>query len=154
MSSLTLEQKAKQLVAAAIHSRDAARKPGLPRLGMLFVGSALLHIVAVIALFHSWDTGSLQTVKHDAPVAQRVVEEVPVVRLELAVAPASASEIAKATEATFRLPVEPTAKTAAKAVEPDQESLELRPATGTNRNKDQHRVAQETNSLRTSTPEK
>lgn len=136
MSSLNLEQKAKHAVAAAITARDAARNPGSSRLGLLFVGSALLHVVAVIALLHSWGSGSPPAVKRVAPIAQQVVDEVQVVRLELAVAPASESEIVKLASAASSVPEESKSEESESADDEsgsdgELESLELKPAVGT-----------------------
>ncbi len=90
MSSLDLEQEAKPA------GTDGGRKWRPNRLGLLWAGSALLHVVAVIALLRSWDSAPSRSVKSSAPVAQIAVDEIQVVRLELAVATVLDGEVVNA----------------------------------------------------------
>ena len=136
MSSFSLEQKAKQAVAAAIESRDGARKRRPNRLGLLWAGSALLHVVAVIALLHSWDSAPPPVVKRPAAVAQVAVDEIQVVRLELAVESVSDGEIVNAVHSEPSEPRVPhvavpggeKAKTKIETKKRKPDSLQLRPA--------------------------
>jgi hypothetical protein len=93
LESQSLSQKAEQAVVAIMESHDAHRTR-TRRFGLLFTGSALLHVVAGIALLRSWGGGPLQ----QAPVAEVrtdpvASDDVQVVRLELAVSRQSAQEV-------------------------------------------------------------
>lgn len=92
MESQSLTQKAEQAVVAMMESHDA-HLSRTRRFSLLFVGSALLHVVAVIALLRSWGSGPSKSVIHREPEPPQVVEAVQVVRLELAVSQQSASEV-------------------------------------------------------------
>jgi hypothetical protein len=91
LESQSLTQKAEQAVVAMIESHDAHRS-STRRFSLLFVGSALLHAVAVIALLRSWGTGSVKSAKQAQSEPPKLAEQVQVVRLELAVSRQSASE--------------------------------------------------------------
>ena len=90
MSLVNLEQELKPAAA------DGGRKWRPNRLGLLWAGSALLHVVAVIALLRSWDSTPPPSVKRPAAVAQVAVDELQVVRLELAVATVRDGEVVNA----------------------------------------------------------
>ena len=94
MESQSLSQKAEQAVVAMMESHDAHRSR-TRRFSLLFVGSALLHVVAGIALLRSWSTGPTKQVTHVEPEPPKIVEDVQVVRLELAVSKQSASDAIK-----------------------------------------------------------
>jgi hypothetical protein len=136
LSSLSLEKKAKQAVAAAIESHDGARKRRPNRLGLLWAGSALLHVVAVIALLHSWDSAPSKAMKRPAPVVQIAVDEIQVVRLELAVESVRNGEIVNAVHTEpdethvphVAVPDGEKAKTKVETKKRKPDSLQLRPA--------------------------
>ncbi len=97
------------------------------RLGLLFVGSALLHMVAAIALLRSWDFSGPAPIQQvvtqmESPAVEEVVQ---VVRLELAVAPASENAIIKLTKAESAVE-ESKEKTKADNID----AMELKPADG------------------------
>jgi hypothetical protein len=98
LESHSLTQKAEQAVVAMIEAHDAHRST-TRRFSLLFVGSALLHIVAVIALLRSWGSGPVKSTARAEPEHPQIVEDIQVVRLELAVSQQSASEAIQLTKA-------------------------------------------------------
>jgi hypothetical protein len=90
----SLTQKAEQAVVAIIESHDAHRSR-TRRFSLLFVASALLHVIAVIALLRSWGGGPVKQAERKEPEQPQTVEAVQVVRLELAVSQQSANEVIK-----------------------------------------------------------
>lgn len=88
MTLVKLEQETKPA--------DGGRKRRPNRLGLLWAGSALLHVVAVIALLRSWDSAPPRSTKPSAPVTQAAADEIQVVRLELAVATLRDGEVVNA----------------------------------------------------------
>lgn len=107
MESQSLTQKAEQAVVAMMESHDVHRSR-TRRFSLLFVGSALLHVVAVIALLRSWGTTPVKPVRPVEPERPTVVEDVQVVRLELSVSTKSASEAIKLATTEMDLAAEGT----------------------------------------------
>lgn len=103
LESKSLTRKAEQAVMAAIESHDA-HGARTKRFSLLFVGSALLHVVAVLAILRSWSSGpTRQAAKEIKAVAKKTVKDVQVVRLELAVSPLTADEAIKAATAEINV---------------------------------------------------
>jgi hypothetical protein len=100
------------------------------RLSMLFVGSAVLHVVAAYALLRSWDFSGPTPVEQVVAQAETaaVEEVVQVVRLELAVAPASENAIIKLAKAESS--VEDDQDKTNKQEAGNADALELKPADG------------------------
>lgn len=101
------------------------------RLSLLFVGSATLHVVAAYALLRSWDFSGYMTVEQQVIVQTEtpaVEEIVQVVRLELAVAPASENAIIKLAKAESS--VEESKENKDEQEADDADALKLKPADG------------------------
>jgi hypothetical protein len=100
------------------------------RLSLLFVGSAVLHVVAAYALLRSWDFSGPTPVEQVAAQTETpaVEEVVQVVRLELAVAPASENAIIKLAKAESS--VEDDQDKTNKQEAGNADALELKPADG------------------------
>jgi hypothetical protein len=98
LSSPDLKLTTTDSAADMAEPQEVARERSSNRLGPIWIVSLVLHVVAGIALLRSWDVQS--RVVEPEPVAvvtkEPAIESVPVMRLELAVAPASESEIVKA----------------------------------------------------------
>jgi hypothetical protein len=99
LSSPDLKLTTTDSAADMAEPQEVARERSSNRLGPIWIVSLVLHVVAGIALLRSWDVQS--RVVEPEPVAvvtnEPAIESVPVMQLELAIAPASESEIVKAT---------------------------------------------------------